>query len=79
LPYIRAEVHYAVQPEMALSLSDVLVRRTHVIYETPDAGMPQARDAAGLIAEKLDWSEAEQERQVTAYARQVTLTHSFRR
>jgi glycerol-3-phosphate dehydrogenase len=79
LPYIRAEVHYAIQHEMALSLSDVLIRRAHVIYETPDAGMPQARSIAALMAEKLDWSEAEQERQVTEYERQVALTRSFRR
>jgi hypothetical protein len=31
------------------------------------------------MAEKLDWSEAEQERQVTEYERQVALTRSFRR
>jgi glycerol-3-phosphate dehydrogenase len=78
LPYLRAEAHYAVQREMALSLSDVLIRRTHVIYETPDAGLPQARDVAALMAEKLGWDAAEQERQVEEYKRQVALTRSFR-
>ena len=79
LPYIRAEVHYAVEHEMALSLADVLIRRTHVIYETFDAGLPQARDVAALMAEKLGWDAAEQERQVTEYERQVSLTRSFRK
>jgi glycerol-3-phosphate dehydrogenase len=79
LPYIRAEVHYAVEHEMALALSDVLIRRTHVIYEIFDAGVPQARDVAALMAEKLGWDAAEQERQVAEYERQVSLTRSFRK
>ncbi len=79
LPYIRAEAHYAVEHEMALSLADVLIRRTHVIYETFDAGLPQARDVAALMAEKLGWDAAEQERQVVEYERQVSLTRGFRR
>ncbi len=79
LPYIRAEVHYAVEHEMALSLADVLIRRTHVIYETFDAGLPQARDVAALMAEKLGWDAAEQERQVVEYERQVSLTRGFRK
>ena len=79
LPYIRAEVHYAVEHEMALSLADVLIRRTHVIYETFDAGLPQARDVAALMAEKLGWDAAEQERQVVEYEHQVSLTRGFRR
>ena len=78
LPYIRAEIHYAMQHEMALSLSDVLIRRTHVIYETPDAGLPQVEEVAALMAERLGWDAAERERQVAEYARQVALTRSFR-
>jgi glycerol-3-phosphate dehydrogenase len=79
LPYIRAEIHYAVQHEMALSLSDVLIRRTHVIYETRDAGMPQVQAVTALMAEKLGWDAAEQERQVVEYARQVALTRNWRK
>ncbi len=78
LPYLRAEVHYAIQHEMALSLSDVLIRRTHVIYESPDAGLLQAREIAALMAGKLGWDAAEQERQIAEYAHQVALTRSFR-
>jgi glycerol-3-phosphate dehydrogenase len=78
LPYLRAEIHYAVQHEMALSLSDMLIRRTHVIYETPDAGLAQAQEGAALMAEKLGWDAAEQERQITDYKREVALTRSFR-
>jgi glycerol-3-phosphate dehydrogenase len=78
LPYLCAEAHYAVQHEMALSLSDMLIRRTHVIYETPDAGLPQAGQVAALMASKLGWDAAEQAQQIAEYQHQVSLTHSFR-
>ena len=61
LPYLMAEVAYAVQHEMALTLSDVLIRRTHVIYEVRDGGLPRAPAVAKLMAERLGWDEAERE------------------
>jgi glycerol-3-phosphate dehydrogenase len=78
LPYLMAEARYAVQHEMALTLCDVLIRRTHVIYETRDGGIAQARAAAELVAPRLGWDEAEMERQVADYAAQVALTQDWR-
>ncbi len=79
LPYLMAEVLYAVQHEMALTLSDVLVRRTHMIYEIQSGGIEQARAVARLMAPRLGWDELEVERQVADYAAQVTLIQSWRR
>ena len=79
LPYQMAEALYAVQHEMALTLCDVLIRRTHVIYETWGGGVEQARTVAELIAPRLGWDEAEIERQVAAYAAQVALTQDWRK
>ena len=78
LPYLMAEVLYAVQHEMALTLCDVLIRRTHVIYETRDGGLQRARAVAELMAPRLGWDEMEIERQVTDYAAQVALTQQWR-
>lgn len=78
LAYLMAEVLYAVQHEMALALSDVLIRRTHVIYETRSGGVERARAVAELMAPRLGWSEAEIERQVADYAAQVALTQDWR-
>ena len=78
LPYLMAEVAYAVQHEMALTLSDVLIRRTHVIYEVRDGGLPRAPAVAKLMAERLGWDEMERERQVAEYAEQVLLTQAWR-
>ena len=78
LPYLMAEVAYAVQHEMALTLADVLIRRTHVIYEVRGGGLPCAPAVANLMAERLGWDEAEREREVADYARQVALTQAWR-
>ncbi|MEA3339764.1 MAG: glycerol-3-phosphate dehydrogenase/oxidase, partial [Chloroflexota bacterium] len=64
LPYLMAEALYAVQHEMALTLCDLLIRRTHVIYEAWGGGLEQARAVAELMASRLGWDEAEIERQV---------------
>jgi glycerol-3-phosphate dehydrogenase len=79
LPYLMAEPLYAVQHEMALTLCDVLVRRTHVIYETLTGGMERARDVAELMAPRLGWHETGLSRQVAAYAAQVALAQDWRR
>jgi len=78
LPYLMAEVAYAVQHEMAVSLSDVLIRRTHVIYEVRNGGLARAPAVADLMAERLGWDEAERDRQVAEYERQVALTKAWR-
>ena len=78
LPYLMAEVLYGVQHEMALTLCDVLIRRTHVIYETRGGGLEQARAVAELMASRLGWDDDEIERQVKAYAAQVALTQEWR-
>jgi len=78
LPYLMAEPLYAVQHEMALTLCDVLIRRTHIIYEAWNGGLERSRAVAGLMAQRLSWDEAEIERQVADYAAQVALTQQWR-
>jgi glycerol-3-phosphate dehydrogenase len=78
LPYLTAEPLYAVQHEMALTLCDVLIRRTHVIYEAKGGGLQRARAVAELMAPRLGWNDAQIERQVADYAAQVALTRRWR-
>jgi glycerol-3-phosphate dehydrogenase len=56
LPYVLAEVRFAVERELARSIGDVLVRRTHVAYETEDHGAGAAERVAGMLAEMLEWT-----------------------
>ena len=71
LPYLLAEVAHAVERELAASLSDVLVRRTHVAFETRDNGRAAARRIAPMMAALLQWSPTVMAQRVDAYDRDV--------
>lgn len=57
LPYTGAHLVYGVSHELALDLSDLLIRRTHVAFETRDHGKSVAPRAAEIIAPLLGWNE----------------------
>ena len=67
LPYLRAELAWSVRREMACTLADLLVRRTHVAFETRDAGRAAAREAAAVVAPLLDWDAARVASELAAY------------
>jgi glycerol-3-phosphate dehydrogenase len=67
LPYVMAEVAHAVEHELACTLADVLVRRTHVAFETRDHGLSAARRIAPLLQAHLEWSDATLAAHLTAY------------
>lgn len=72
LPYLLAEVVHAAERECACTLSDVLIRRTHVAFETRDHGVAIAARIAPLLQRTLDWSDATREAQLVSYQRDVT-------
>ncbi len=67
LPYLTAEVAHAVERELACTLADILMRRTHVAFETRDNGRAAARRIAPLAGALLQWDKAEQDRQIELY------------
>jgi glycerol-3-phosphate dehydrogenase len=67
LPWLGAELAHAVEHEMAFTLADLLVRRTHIAFETRDQGRAAARLAAGIVADRLGWGRSDVERAVAAY------------
>jgi glycerol-3-phosphate dehydrogenase len=71
LPYIVAELHYAVEQEMALTLGDLLIRRLHVAYETRDHGIAAAPAAARAVGPLLGWSESDYAAQLGEYRAEV--------
>ncbi len=78
LPYLRAEALHAVRHEMAVTLEDVLSRRTHVLDQTRDQGLEVAAEVAALMATDLGWSDQEQVRQVDLYRQVVAQTRRWR-
>ena len=78
LPYLKAEVVHAARCEMAITLEDVLARRTHVLDQERDQGLGVAAEVAVLMGAELDWSDQEQARQVEHYRQVVTQTRRWR-
>src|SRR6266571_6660008 len=67
LPYLRAEVVYACRAEMAMTLEDVLARRTRLILEDGARGVGIAPQVAALMARELGWSSDHMNSQVEQY------------
>jgi glycerol-3-phosphate dehydrogenase len=71
--YLPAELIYAVTAEGALSLADVMTRRTHLSIELPDGGVAAAPEIAELIGDLLGWTQDDRQRQVDDYRRAVAI------
>jgi glycerol-3-phosphate dehydrogenase len=69
LPYLRAEAVYAARHEMAVTLDDVLSRRTRARLFDRAATVAAAPEVARLLAAELGWDAAETERQVAHFVR----------
>ena len=67
LPYLRAEAVYSVTHEMALSLDDIMTRRTRARLFDRRATVNAASDTARLVAPLLSWSEADIDREVRTF------------
>ena len=75
-PFIRAEVRYAVEQEMAVSVSDLLWRRLEVGWSACE-GLDGLQAAAETAAESLGWSAAEAQRQMDRYREEVASNHRY--
>ena len=67
LPYLAGEAVYAVRYEMALTLEDVLSRRTRALLLDAGAAVAAAPAVAALMAGELGWSPEETAAQVEAF------------
>ena len=63
-----AEIKYAVRSEMAVTLEDLMVRRTSLFFWERDGGLRRINAIAGVMSGLLDWSDAEMDRQIEQYA-----------
>lgn len=61
--HLRAEVTFAARRELAETIADVLLRRTHIAWTTPDHGRGVAGEVAGLLADELGWDAARSRRE----------------
>ncbi len=68
---IVAELVHAARHEHARTLSDLLVRRTPVAFESPDHGVGVAPVVAELVGPLLGWTDAERSAAIAAYIADV--------
>jgi glycerol-3-phosphate dehydrogenase len=71
LPYLRAEVVWAVRHEMATTIDDVLSRRTRARLLARDDAADAARDTAELMAMELGWSDERRDHEVETFITSV--------
>ncbi len=75
-PNVWAEVVYAARRELALRLSDVLIRRTHLFYEDPGHAIAAAPTVAARLGEELGWDAARQAEELAMYLDEVKRAHA---
>jgi glycerol-3-phosphate dehydrogenase len=67
LPYIKAEILHSVTHEGALSVEDVLLRRTRISFEDFYSGSEVADEVARIIAPHLGWDSKERSASVKSF------------
>ena len=72
LPYTAAHLVYGVKREMAQTLSDLLIRRSHLAFETRDHGRGVAPRAAEIVAPLLGWNEETKRDRIREFGDDVT-------
>lgn len=71
LPVLRAEVVHQARREMAVNVSDVMIRRTHLFHRHPGQGTEATPVVAGLLARELGWDAAREAASLAGYLAEV--------
>jgi glycerol-3-phosphate dehydrogenase len=70
-PWLAAEVVHQARREMAMTVADVMIRRTHIFHLRADQGLDATGRVARLLAPELGWSEAAEASSSRFYAQDV--------
>jgi glycerol-3-phosphate dehydrogenase len=73
----RAEIEHAVDQEMALTLEDVLERRTRSLSFDRGQGLGGVETVAGIAAARLGWTAARMADEIDGYRRLAASLRSF--
>lgn len=75
---IEAQVAFAAREELAVTVTDVLLRRTQLFYHASDQGLSAAPRVGELLADVLGWTDAQRARSVQEYVDEVELSRRWR-
>jgi glycerol-3-phosphate dehydrogenase len=78
LPYLRAEVTFAVRHDLAVGVEDVLRRRVPVFRDASDQGLAVVEEVGRIVGEELGWTPARRERSVAEYRAAVAASSRWR-
>ncbi|MBK9030253.1 MAG: glycerol-3-phosphate dehydrogenase/oxidase [Myxococcales bacterium] len=78
LPYVWAEVEFAVASDRARTVDDVLSRRAPLLLVGRDQGLDVCAAVADRMAARLGWSADERARQIASYQQVVADSRRFR-
>mgnify|MGYP006194739975 CR=1 FL=1 len=77
-PEIWAQLEWAVEEELAATVTDFMVQRTQLFYRDFDQGLGVAEEVARRMGKMLNWSEDDILRNVEQYCHDVTLSRRWR-
>ncbi|HTM21883.1 MAG TPA: glycerol-3-phosphate dehydrogenase [Kofleriaceae bacterium] len=78
LPYVRAELEFAVSDDLALTVDDVLSRRVPLLLVGRDQGLDQVDRTADVCGRLLGWTAADRAREIARYQKTVADSRRFR-
>ena len=76
-PETWAEVVHGVEREMAMRLTDILIRRTHLFYEDAGHGSAAAPPVARRMGELLGWEQDRETEEIADYLTEVQRAREF--
>ena len=74
---IGAQMMYGVEQEMAMTLGDLLIRRTHLAFELPDQARSIAPKVAAIVSPLSGWTPSDQASAIDHFAKEVQRTFGF--
>jgi len=77
-PEIVAQVDFAVDEELAATVSDVMIRRTQLFFRDFDQGLGAAEKVADRMASLIAWNDDERQRWLEAYRGEVALSRRWK-
>ena len=78
-PEIVAQVDWAIDQELAHSLSDVLTRRTQLFYKDTNQGLDCAEAIAQRMAKQLGWDDARVASELASYREDVDRSRAWQK
>lgn len=78
-PALRAELIYSMRREMAITLGDLLIRRTHLFHEAPQATLESLPAIVELGRREMGWDGARRAAEIRAYRYEVERNAAFRK